>query len=114
MAEHPELWTEKTPAPRHLFDRVPAFGLARDAERLPLEVAEPEPVEPSKPPRDRGPFVTFLCLPWSYGERDPGARWHRLQCRWWRHEMSGGHPMQLSGTVVFIERRCRWCGTEAG
>lgn len=114
MAEHPELWTEKTPERRPLYDRTPAFGAARDLERLPQEAPPaPEPVEVSEPGRERGPFMTFLVLPWSYGERDSGEVWHRMLCRWRRHEMHGGHTMQMSGSMVFIERRCRWCGVEA-
>lgn len=114
MAEHPELWTERTPAPRHLFDRAPAFGLAGEVERLSQEAApDPVPLEPRKPPRERGPFLTYLCLPWSYGDRRRGDRWRRMQCRRRRHEMTGGHPMQVGGDITFIERRCRWCGAEA-
>ena len=113
MAEHPELWTERTPEERYLFDRVPSFGLARDAERMRDGVP---PVIPRtnvrKPRRQRGPFLTYLRLPWSYGDRSPGELWHRLRCRRGRHEMGGGHTMQLGSTVVFIERRCRWCGAE--
>ena len=113
MAEHPELWTEKTPEPRYLFDRAPTFGLARDVERLPQEVPPaPIPSSPRKPRRERGPFLTYLALPWSYGDGDTGEFWHRVRCRLGRHAMSGGHAMQLGGTLVYIERRCRWCGAE--
>jgi len=26
--------------------------------------------------------------------------------------MAGGHTMQLGSSIVFIERRCRWCEAE--
>ena len=111
MADHPELWTESTPERRYRFDRAPTFGLARDAERMQHEVpAARVPARGRKRGRDRGPFVTYLRLPWSYGDRNRGEFWHRLQCRRRRHEMAGGHTIQLGSTVVFIERRCRWCG----
>lgn len=114
MAEHPELWTERTPE-RHLFDRAPAFGLAGEAQRLPLELPpDPEPAAPSKPRRERGPVVTYLCLPWSYSDTSPGDRWQRVKCRFGRHAMSGGHAMQVNGDVVYIERRCRWCDAGDG
>jgi hypothetical protein len=113
MAEHPELWTEKTPE-RDLFGRTPAFGAAREAAR---RAQEPPPADATadalEAGRERGPFMTYLCLPWSYGDRTPRDRWHGLQCRWGRHEMGGGHTMQLGGTDVFIERRCRWCAAGA-
>lgn len=115
MAEHPELWTEKTPEQRHLFGRAPAFGLARDAEREAREPPPaPPPAGPPEPRRERGPFVTHLWLPWSYGDDNMADRWHRMWCRLGRHEMGGGHTMQLGSTVVFIERRCRWCDAGAG
>jgi hypothetical protein len=112
MAEYPELWTERTPE-RQLFDRTPTFGLAREAERPPAEIAPaPTTTEPRKPRRERGPFVTYLSLPWSYGDRTTGDRWHRLKCRFGRHQIAGGHTVQLDSTVVYIERRCRWCGID--
>jgi hypothetical protein len=109
MAEYPERWTERTPE-RQLFDRTPAFGLAREAERLPEATAPAlAPTEPPVPRRLRGPFVTHLLLPWSYGGTT-GDRWHRLTCWFGRHQMGGGHTVQLDSTLVYIERRCRWCG----
>lgn len=113
MAELPEIWTEKTPARPGLFDRAPTFGVAHEAERL---AAQPPPEaadenEPRKPRRQHGPFLTHLLLPWSYGDRSPGDRWHRLQCWRGRHALVGGHAMQLDSAIVFVERRCRWCGS---
>ena len=114
MAEHPDLWTERTPEHRYLFDRPPSFGLARDAERM-RDGIPPVIPRPSrrKPRGERGPFVTYLRLPWSYGDRSAGDVWHRMQCMRRRHEMMGGHTMQLGSDVVFIERQCRWCGADA-
>lgn len=113
MAEHPELWTERTPEPRYLFDREPTFGVARDAERMRQGVLPDVRVPRSRRRRrDRGPFLTYLRLPWSYGDHDSSELWHRVQCRRGHHDMRGGHTMQLGSAVVFIERRCRWC--EAG
>jgi hypothetical protein len=113
-AELPELWTERTPEQGHLFGRAPTFGVAGEAERAPQEAPPaPLPEDGRKPPRERGPFVTYLSLPWSYGDRSTWDRWHRLRCRCGRHELRGGDTMQLGGTVVFIERRCRWCGRGA-
>lgn len=112
MAEHPELWTERTPEQRYLFDRVPTFGAAHDAELM-RNGHPPAPRAPRKPRRERGPFVTYLRLPWSYGDRGPGDRWHRVQCRLGRHVMAGGHTMQLGSSMVYVERTCRWCGAES-
>jgi len=106
MAELPELWTEKTPEQRPCSDVVPALGPAPNVEQLPLELP------PSR--QERGPFLTYLAMPWSYGDRDSRDRWHRWKCRWGRHDINGGHTMQVDGGVVFIERRCRWCEVEAG
>ena len=106
MAEHLELWTEKTPEP--VPDRTP----------VPLEVGPDDEAEapPARRGRERGPFVTYLFLPWSYGhgDRQPGESWHRMKCRLRRHQMTGGHMVQVGGELVFVERSCRWCGgTEA-
>jgi hypothetical protein len=119
MAELPEVWSDKTPdvrpdttpARRSLFDRTPTFGLAQAAELLGGELPAP-PVDPApnKPRREHGPFLTHLLLPWSYGDRVPGDRWHQFRCRIGRHAMIGGHAMQLDSTEVFVERRCRYCG----
>lgn len=114
MAELPEPWTERTPEPRYMYDRVPTFGVARDAERM-RQGVPPERRRPAyrKRRRERGPFVTYLRLPWSYGESAPGDRWHRLRCKQGRHDLTGGHTMQLGGDVIFVERRCRWCSEPA-
>ena len=116
MAEELERWTEKTPERQSLFDRTPAIGLSRDVARLQQELAQPPdpPAIPPKPPREWGPFMTYLQMPWSYGDRTPGDFWHRVRCRVGRHEIAGGHSMQLAGAVVFVERQCRWCGLEPG
>ncbi len=96
MADHLELWT------------------APDDETAPVEpavdVAAPAA---GKGRRERGPFLTYLAMPWSYGDCASSDRWHRLHCRLGRHDMSGGHTMQVDGAVVFIERQCRWCAAEA-
>jgi len=121
MADLPELWTEKTPErQRSQLERAPTFGVAREAE---IYVSGPPDAQPDeqwddrptrKPRREQGPFVTYLRMPWSYGERRRSDVWRRIQCRRGRHQMSGGHTMHLDGALVFIERRCRWCeaGTE--
>lgn len=111
MAEHPELWTDRTPGLQPLFERVQTFGLAREAERLP-PVTPPDltPTPVGKARRERGPFLTYLQLPWSYGNRTTADRWHGMKCRRGRHHMGGGHTVQMGGTVVFLERQCRWCG----
>ncbi len=111
MAEDLERWTERTP------ERV-SFGLAREAELQPSPAPpappadeDPAVVDESEP--ERGAFLTYLLLPWSYGDHDTIAdKWRRLRCRRGRHEMAGGHTMQLGGDVTFIERSCRWCGAE--
>lgn len=112
MAEHPELWTDRSPERRALYDTPPTFGLAREAEMMRQGTA-PEPRRRAdrrrRRGRERGPMVTYLRMPWSYGDRSPGDVWHRMNCRRGRHELCGGHTMQLGSAVVFIERRCRWC-----
>jgi hypothetical protein len=111
VAEDLERWTERTP---HLFNRAPAFGLAREAGQLDGELP-PAPVEddpPRRPRREKGPFLTYLNMPWSYGDREERHFWHRLRCRLGRHELHGGHPMQVAGEVVYLDRRCRWCDAE--
>ena len=113
MAELPELWTEKTPEPRPSSDVVPAPGPASGVDLLALEVLPADPPSELEGRRERGPFLTYLAMPWSYSDREPGERWHRWRCRWGRHDMHGGHTMQLDGSFVFIERRCRWCDAGA-
>lgn len=111
MAEHPELWTEPTAEQRYLYGRVPSFGLALDAERM-RQGIPPLPRPPRTRRRERGPFLTYLRMPWSYGDRSPSDFWHRLQCRRGHHDVIGGHTMQLGSTVVYVERRCRWCDAD--
>jgi hypothetical protein len=111
MAEHPEVWTDRSPEQRYLFDHPPTFGLANDAERM-RQGTPPAARAPRKPKRQRGPMWTFLVLPWSYSDRSAGDVWHRVQCRRGHHQIGGGHSMQLGSTVIFVERRCRWCGAK--
>jgi hypothetical protein len=111
MADHPELWTEKTPEPKYLFDRVPTFGVANEAEKMRMGVPPPPRVARTrKRRRERGPFVTYMRVPWSYSDHNAADTWHRMRCRLGRHEIHGGHVMQLGSATVFVERRCRWCG----
>jgi hypothetical protein len=112
VAEDLERWTERTPARRTLYDRTPTFGVAREAERRPEDLAPAGPEPGPAPRRERGPFVTYMQMPWSWGDREPGDRWRRMRCRWGRHQICGGETMQVGGAVVFIERRCRWCGAQ--
>ena len=39
------------------------------------------------------------------GDRSPGDAWHRMRCWRGRHDMGGGHTMQLGSAVVFIAER---------
>ena len=112
MAEDLERWTQRAP------QRV-SFGLAREAELQPLPAPSEPPADEddsdlaTDPEPERGAFLTYLLLPWSYGDHDTIAdKWRRLRCRRGRHEMAGGHTMQLGGSMTFIERSCRWCGAE--
>ena len=116
VGEELELRGETTPARPSTLDGTQRFGLARAAELVPDEPPPEAPPARSLLARRRepGPFMTYLCLPWSYGERDSFARWHRLRCRLGRHDVVGGHVMQLGGDDVFVERQCRWCGAAAG
>lgn len=105
MADLPELWTERTPTPSV------AGEVVRVDEQPPLPaVLEPEPPAEPEAGRERGPFLTYLCMPWSYGDHTTTDTWHRWKCRFGRHVIIGGHTMQMGGTVVFVERQCRWCG----
>ncbi len=110
MAEYPELWTERTPKQRYLYGVEPTFGAAHDAELMRNGHPPAPRVRPRKRQRDRGPFITYLRVPWSWGDNSPGDVWHRLQCRRGRHVIAGGHTMQLGSSTVYIERTCRWCG----
>jgi hypothetical protein len=114
VAEELERWTERTPEWQSLFDRTPAIELSREVARLQHELATAADPPALPPKREWGPFMTSLLMPWSYGDRAPGDFWHHMLCRVGRHEIAGGHSMQLAGTVVFVERQCRWCGLEPG
>lgn len=96
MADHLELWT------------------APDDETPPVDL-EPDcaPSVTGNGRRERGPFLTYLSMPWAYGDRESSDRWHKLQCRLGHHDMRGGHTMQVDGDIVFIERQCRWCAAGA-
>lgn len=110
IAERRQRWTERTAERRDRSARAPTFRLSRPAESLPEVPPELAPTEAAAPGRELGPFLTYLCLPWSYGDRARGDLWHRLQCRRQRHQIDGGQVMQVGGDAVFVERRCRWCG----
>ncbi len=112
MAHLLEPWTERTPTPTGTGDLVPMAESAASAAVPALP--DPPALEAAKPERERGPFLTYLCMPWSYGDRMPGEAWHRWKCRLGRHVIVGGHTMQLGGTDVFVARQCRWCGAEPG
>jgi hypothetical protein len=124
MADDLELWSDRAPVRRPPSSVAPRFGLSRSAELVQQRVAAAaeteteteteEEVAAPEPRRERGPFVTYLLLPWSYGDRSPGDAWHRMKCRAGRHVITGGHTMQVGGEAVFVERRCRWCGVEPG
>ncbi|MDQ4068173.1 MAG: hypothetical protein M3203_01640 [Actinomycetota bacterium] len=113
MADLPDvrspLLPQRPPPPRQLYDRPHAYGVARDLERM-KEGFVPPPRTPRIQPRSPrgGPWASFRR--WAATrERGPGALWHRLRCRMGRHEMRGGHQMQLGSSFVFVERRCVWC-----
>lgn len=107
MAEEPEPGLGKSSERRERLSRA-SLGLTRSANVVPPDVA-PGAAEPDTGDRP-GSFMTYLCLPWSYGDRNAGEARHRLQCRMGHHDIAGGHTMHLDGDVVFVERRCRWCG----
>jgi hypothetical protein len=50
---------------------------------------------------------------WSSRDTGPADLWHRLMCRFGRHDIRGGHTMQLGSEFVYVERRCQWCDTPA-
>lgn len=115
MAELPDgqsdLLPLRPPVARQLYDRPHAYGVARELERM-KEGFAPPPRTPRIPPRRerrrRGPWATFRR--WSTSrDRGPADVWHRMRCRMGRHEMRGGHQMQLGSRYVFVERRCVWC-----
>jgi hypothetical protein len=105
MGDHLELWSERTPEPVGDLHPLPVQDAGAGQAELVPALAPADDVEA---PPERGPFVTYLCLPWSYG-RNTGERWHRMRCRVGRHEMAGGELMQVGGAEIFVERRCRWC-----
>ena len=114
MAELPDvrssLLPTHPPAPRQLYDRPHAYGVARDLEHIKQGFVPPPrtPRIQRRPRREWGPWAAFRR--WSATrERGPGDVWHRIRCRMGRHEMRGGHQMQLGSRYVFVERRCVWC-----
>ena len=113
MAELPEvrspLLPQRPPEPRQLYDRPHAYGVARELERMKAGVVPPPRTPRTRTRRERrGPWASFRR--WSASrDRGPADAWHRIRCRMGRHEMRGGHQMQLGSRFVFVERRCMWC-----
>jgi hypothetical protein len=116
MAEPPELWKDLTPERKPLFGRDPSFGVARELERVRQGGAAPvkrRPVGPHVGPERHGAWAT-LRRRWAVSRHHPSDIWHRLMCRRGRHDIRGGHQIQLGSSFVNIERRCLWCDIKAG
>lgn len=116
MAELPELRSDRRPAPppppAPLYGRPASFGVARDLELMKQGALPPR--VPRPPRQTRLPLGRIEGRP-RRGSRETGAAelWHRLLCRLGRHDMRGGHQLQLGSEFVFVERRCRWCDRPA-
>lgn len=110
MAEHPELWKDRTPESRPLFDHKHSFGVAREAERAREAIASSSGLQQSNGHR-QGVAFPALHRPWANGEGRLSNFWHRVKCRSGRHEIQGGHSIQIGSDLVFFPRRCRWCDT---
>lgn len=120
MAELPERRTDQLPtrplAPAPLFGHAPAFGVAHDLDLMKQGALPPRTPRPQS--RRHQAAVAAYGQPrgrrmrtwWASRDRGPGDLWHRVLCRFGRHEMRGGHQLQLGSRFVFVERRCQWCG----
>jgi hypothetical protein len=120
MAELPQLRSDRRPAfpppPAPLFGQPPSFGVAHDLELLKHGALPPRPPRPGRS-RRRGREGARRQWPlsgvrrwWASRDRRPSDLVHRVLCRVGRHDMRGGHQMQLGSTFVHVERRCQWCG----
>jgi hypothetical protein len=103
-------------APEPRYGRTHNFGVARDLELFKQGALPPRPTNASRRAsaralRDRRPGPRTGVRGWvASREVGPSDLWHRAQCRLGRHEMRGGHQMQLGSRYVHVERRCQWCG----
>jgi hypothetical protein len=120
VAELPELRSERVPArpdpPAPLFGQPPAFGVARDLELM--KRGELAPRVPRPPRRSRLPMPGAeprgrFRGRWATRQTGPADLWHRILCRYGRHDMRGGHQLQLGSEFVYVERRCQWCDKAA-
>jgi hypothetical protein len=118
VADLPELRSDRRPAPPSpappppLFGQPPSFGVARDLELMKqgaLVPRTPRPPRRSRLPLYRDEPGHGLRSRWASRDRGPTDLWHRLRCRFGRHDMRGGHTMQLGSQLVYVERRCQWC-----
>jgi hypothetical protein len=116
VAELPELRFERSPAPppppAPLFGRPANFGVARDLELMKQGALPPRT---PRPPRETRLPLRRITPRSRRSRRETGAAdlWHRVLCRYGRHDIRGGHQLQLGSEFVYVERRCRWCDKPA-
>jgi hypothetical protein len=118
VAELPERWTQPAQPYR--------FGVAADGGATAAPRRTPAPVRaPSSHPLDhrvwqcrararetpvQGRTWAHVRTWWASRDRGLGQVWHRVRCRYGRHDVRGGQQVQLGSRFVNVERRCVWCG----
>jgi len=116
MADHPE--TGRRPSPstpalpsgalQPIGGRPPRFGVARELELMQTASA-PSPLGPTTTPPPTAGRWDRLRTWWACRESTPIDAWHRLLCRFGRHDVRGGQRVQVGGRYVNTQRCCVRC-----
>jgi len=128
MADTPDIWPSRWPEPqarpasssltpvRPIGDRVPRFGVADELDKAQRAATSgngwagtPRPARKAPPAPAREGAWTRLETWWACREVHPADLWHRMHCRFGRHQIEGGRQIQLGGRFVNTERCCVWC-----
>ncbi len=128
MAELPDIrpgtWPEPAPQPpgairpvRPIGGAPSRFGVAHDLDLIQRGAVPPPSrassavaarrrgVAPHPEPSTWDRFRTW----WADSDLHPSDLWHRIQCRFGRHDFQGGRQIQLGGRFVNTERCCVRC-----
>ena len=138
MPEVPDIrpgWPESVPADRGALRSVrpigghpPRFGVAHELDVIQRESADAgygfgamsglapaqsgsgrRPLPP--PTREPGPWDRLRTW-WACRETQPIDVWHRMLCRFGRHDIQGGRQIQIGGGFLNTERCCVRCGAK--